>query len=41
MISSLRPNKGISAWDIDKLIGLKSKTEISKLQILSYDMFEK
>ena len=40
MISSLRPNKGISAWDIDKLIGLKSTRKITKLEQLNFDMFE-
>ena len=36
MISSLRPNKGISAWDIDKLIGLKSTRKITKLEQLNF-----
>ena len=36
---ALRPNEGISAWDLDKLVGLKAKTDISKLEPLSFSMF--
>lgn len=36
---ALRPNVGISAWDIDKLVGLRAKKGIAKLEPLSFSMF--
>jgi len=37
---ALRPNKGISAWDLDRLVGLRAKVNIGKLEPLSFSMFE-
>ena len=36
---ALRPNVGISAWDLDKIIGKKCRTDVQKLDILNIDMF--
>jgi len=36
---ALRPNVGISAWDIDKVVGLRAKRSIAKLEPLSFSMF--
>jgi N,N'-diacetyllegionaminate synthase len=36
---ALRPNVGISAWDLDKLVGLRAKKGIAKLEPLSFSMF--
>ena len=39
MCVALRPNVGISAWDLDALVGLKAKVNISKYEPLSFEMF--
>ena len=36
---ALRPNEGISAWDIELVVGKKCKVEIPALASLSHDMF--
>jgi N,N'-diacetyllegionaminate synthase len=37
---ALRPNVGISAWEVDQVIGRKCLVDISKLQPLNWNMFE-
>ena len=40
MLVTLRPNEGISAWDIDKVIGQVAKDDIEALTPLNLNMFD-